>query len=223
MNDKKETTIKILVVGNSGVGKTSLCNRYINERFVRAYKPTVGVEFCSKEFESEKNNKFNFQFWDIGGQERYIYMTHVYYKNSDFCLIMFDLMNRESFQACAKWKTDLDEKYRLADGSKCPCLLIGNKCDMSNRVLEQSEIEDFCREYEFYGYMEMSVKKNIMVKETIEYISNAIMKKKENEQESSKYDFYLRQEAFNLKTSTLYDTKKIGCLSVVKTTSCCNT
>lgn len=149
MSDKKETTIKILVVGNSGVGKTSLCNRYINDQFVRAYKPTVGVEFCSKEFESEKKNKFNFQFWDIGGQERYIYMTHVYYKNSDFCLIMFDLMNRESFQACAKWKTDLDEKYRLSDGSKCPCLLIGNKCDMPNRVLEQTEIEDFCREYGF--------------------------------------------------------------------------
>lgn len=49
------------------------------------------------------------------------------------------------------------------------------------------------------------------------------MKKKESEQESKKYDFYLRQEAFNLKTNTLYDSKKIGCLSVVKTTSCCNT
>ena len=54
-------------------------------------------------------------------------MTHVYYRNADFCLIMFDLNDRESFRACAKWKTDLDEKYRLEDGSKCPCLLIGNK------------------------------------------------------------------------------------------------
>ena len=54
-------------------------------------------------------------------------MTHVYYKNSDFCLIMFDLMNRKSFEACARWKLDLDEKYSFYDGSKCPCLLIGNK------------------------------------------------------------------------------------------------
>jgi GTPase SAR1 family protein len=54
-------------------------------------------------------------------------MTHVYYKNSDFCLIMFDLMNRKSFESCAKWKLDLDEKYSFYDGSKCPCLLIGNK------------------------------------------------------------------------------------------------
>ena len=86
------------------------------------------VEFCSKEMAGlSQNTKFNIQFWDIGGQERYIHMTHVYYKNADFCMIMFDLSNRESFRACARWKADLDEKYTLEDGSKCPCLLIGNK------------------------------------------------------------------------------------------------
>ena len=69
----------------------------------------------------------NFNVWDIGGQERYIYMTHVYYKNADYCLIMFELNNRKSFEDCAKWKEDLDNKYRLNDGSKCPCLLVGNK------------------------------------------------------------------------------------------------
>lgn len=90
------------------------------------------VEFCSKEIAGSKDAaNFNLQFWDIGGQERYIYMTHVYYKNSDFCLIMFDLNNLESFKACARWKRDLDDKYRLEDGSKCPCLLIGNKVFLS--------------------------------------------------------------------------------------------
>ena len=88
---------------------------------------TTKVEFCSKDLVSSEDNAFTFQFWDIGGQERYIYMTHVYYKNADFCLIMFDLMSRDSFRACAKWKKDLDDKYRMEDGSKCPCLLIGNK------------------------------------------------------------------------------------------------
>lgn len=103
--------------------------RYINDIFLKAHKPTVGVEFCSKEIEAPRGSQraFNLQFWDIGGQERYIYMTHVYYKSADFCLIMFDLNNRESFRACARWKKDLDDKYRLEDGSKCPCLLIGNK------------------------------------------------------------------------------------------------
>ena len=91
----------------------------------------VQVEFCSKEVESRHEKKFNIQFWDIGGQERYIHMTHVYYKNSDFCLVMFDLMSRESFKACARWKADLDEKYVLEDGSKCPCLLIANKVSIS--------------------------------------------------------------------------------------------
>lgn len=55
-------------------------------------------------------------FWDIGGQERYIYMTNVYYRNAEFCLIMFDLTDRHSFEACSKWKLDLDLKYKLSDG-----------------------------------------------------------------------------------------------------------
>jgi GTPase SAR1 family protein len=87
-------------------------------------------------------------------QERYIHMTNVYYRNADFCLIMFDLTNRDSFEACSRWKNDLDIKYKLSDGfyfffinitmifknnrkmyiiffhnkgTKCPCLLVGNK------------------------------------------------------------------------------------------------
>jgi hypothetical protein len=115
---------------------------------------------------------------------------------------MFDLTSRPSFEACAKWKTDLDEKYRMKDGTKCPCLLIGNKCDeITSRKLEQAEVEDFCQHYGlsffidtflwsfrndflpfngfkiinlnnfnkgFYGYIEISVKNDIMVKQTIE-------------------------------------------------------
>lgn len=57
-------------------------------------------------------------------------MTHVFYKNADFCLIVFDISNRESFEACARWKMDLDEKYEMENGMKCPCLLIGNKVSL---------------------------------------------------------------------------------------------
>ena len=222
-------SVKILVVGNSGVGKTSLCHRYINEIYVKAYKPTIGVEFCSKELES-REKKFNIQFWDIGGQERYIHMTHVYYKNADFCLVMFDLTNRESFNKCAKWKADLDEKYSLEDGSNCPCLLIGNKCDLADRVLEQSEIEDFCKEHRFYGFMEISVKKNIMVEETIEYITDIIMKKKESSREMRKYELVLKKDEktalrldFNSNAGSVKEdhNRKIGCLSLMHSSNCC--
>ena len=72
-------------------------------------------------------HKFRFQFWEICGEDRYLNMSNMYYKNATFCLIMFDLVNLESFKACAKWKRDLDEKYQMEHGKKCPCLLIGNK------------------------------------------------------------------------------------------------
>ncbi len=95
-------------------------------------------------------------------------MTHVFYKDADFCLIVFDITNRETFEACARWKNDLDNKYEMENGQKCPCLLIGNKCDLRGRVLEQSEIDDFCTRHNFYGYMEISAKNDVMVKDTIE-------------------------------------------------------
>lgn len=193
-------TIKVVVIGNSGVGKTSLCRLFFNDKFTAVHKPTVGVEFSSKEYVSKRNKTYNLNFWDIGGQERYIYMTNVYYKNADFCLVMFDLTNRESFEACAKWKQDLDLKYKLDDvDSNCPCLLVGNKSDMTNRVLDQSEIEDFCMEHGFYGYMEVSVKRDIMARETIDYIVGKIVSKREKK---SKIKEDLKKEvqrAFSIK------------------------
>lgn len=199
ISNERSQPVKVLVIGNSGVGKTSLCRRYVDQTYAEKdlYKPTIGVDFCSKEFMSKENNKYIFQFWDIGGQDRFINMSHIYYKDSDFCLILFDVTNRKSFEECAKWKLDLDEKYRMIDDSKCPCLLIGNKCDeMAKREVDQEEIMDMCNLFEFFGYMEISVKNNIMVKETVDYISNIIMEKKETM--STKYDILINKSAFNL-------------------------
>jgi len=203
---QSDTTIKVIVIGNSGVGKTSLCRLFFNDKFTTVHKPTVGVEFSSKEYVSKRNKRYNLNFWDIGGQERYIYMTNVYYKNADFCLVMFDLTNRESFEACSKWKQDLDLKYKLDDvDSNCPCLLVGNKSDMSNRVLDQSEIEDFCMEHGFYGYMEVSVKKDIMARETIDYIVGKIVSKREKKSKLKEDLKKEVQKAFSLKKENLAD------------------
>jgi len=215
-------SIKLLVVGNSGVGKTSLCNRYTSDTFSRCHKPTVGVEFYTKEYKQVSEDRtVKLHFWDIGGQERYISMTHVYYKNADFCLILFDLTNKESFLACQKWKNDLDKKHELSDGSKCPCLLIGNKCDLPNRVLEQSEIEDFCKKNEFFGYIELSVKKNIMVSETMNYIAEQAIKCKEKimSTKTSKNQMN-RIGALHLKAKDQLE--KCGCLSLLGFDKKCN-
>jgi hypothetical protein len=100
-----------------------------------------------------------------------------------------------------------------------------------DRVLEQSEIEDFCHEHGFYGYMEISVKKNIMVEETIEYITDIIMKRKESEMKSKKYELYIKKKQnrtslcldFNSSRFSVKDEdkKKIGCLSLMHTINCC--
>merc|ERR1739845_12760 len=142
-------------------------------------------------------------------------MTHVFYKDAEFCLIVFDLTKRESFEACAKWKKDLDDKHTLENGEKCPCLLIGNKCDLPNRVLEQIEIADFCKENNFYGYMEISAKNDIMVKDTITYLTSQIIKTKEDESEKANV-VNLKKDISKLKNKLIYikeDSSKVNCSS----------
>lgn len=132
------------------MGKTSFVQRYVQDSFKRDYKGTVGVDFALKVFKWTENQTIRLQLWDIAGfyisleiliferivlpnyefvtgQERFTWMTRVYYKDAHGCIIMFDLTNRNSFQNTIKWKKDVDSKCMLPDGSPIPCMLLANK------------------------------------------------------------------------------------------------
>lgn len=104
-------------------------------------------------------------------------MTRVYYKDASACVIMFDVTQRSSFQNALKWKKDLDSKCLLPDGSKVPCILLANKSDLPHREVEQSDIESFCREHEFIGWTETSVKDGLMIEESMRFLIEAILNK----------------------------------------------
>ncbi|XP_045166507.1 ras-related protein Rab-7L1-like [Mercenaria mercenaria] len=172
-----EVLFKVLIIGDPTVGKTSFVQRYVNNLFRRDYKMTIGVDFALKVIKWSDSQNIKLQLWDIAGQERFTSMTRVYYKDAHACIVMFDLTQRLTFQNTVKWKKDLDTKCSLQDGSPVPCLLLANKCDLNHREVEQPEIEEVCKEHDFVGWTEISVKEGLMVEESMRFLIEEMMAK----------------------------------------------
>ena len=119
--------IKVILIGNSGVGKSNILGRYLNDEFKQETKSTVGVEFGSKKLKIEKTN-IKLQIWDTAGQERYRSITSAYYKGSKGCFIVYDITSLQSFEDIEKW---YEEIVKLTE-KNISIILVGNKCDLES-------------------------------------------------------------------------------------------
>ncbi|XP_006802153.1 ras-related protein Rab-38-like [Neolamprologus brichardi] len=165
-NHNKEHLYKILVIGDLGVGKTSIIKRYVHHNFSPNYRATIGVDFALKVLNWDQET-VRLQLWDIAGQERFGNMTRVYYREAMGAFIVFDVTRPASFEAVTKWKEDLDSKLTLANGKHVATVLLANKCDQGRDVLTNNGIkmEQFCQENGFVGWFETSAKENINIDE----------------------------------------------------------
>ncbi|XP_058489161.1 ras-related protein Rab-38 isoform X1 [Solea solea] len=156
---QKEHLYKILVIGDLGVGKTSIIKRYVHHNFSPNYRATIGVDFALKVLNWDQET-VRLQLWDIAGQERFGNMTRVYYREAMGAFIVFDATRPASFEAVAKWKEDLDSKLTLANGKNVATVLLANKCDQGRDVLTNNGIkmEQFCQDNGFVGWFETSAK-----------------------------------------------------------------
>lgn len=171
-----EKLFKVIIIGDPTVGKTSFVQRYVQNSFKRDYKGTVGVDFALKILKWSETQTIKLQLWDIAGQERFTWMTRVYYKDAHGCVIMFDLANKNSFVNTLKWKRDVDSKCTLPDGSPIPCMLLANKCDLAHRQVDQMEIETFYKEHNFIGWTETSAKEGLMVNDSMRFLVDVMMR-----------------------------------------------
>mmetsp|Transcript_5521 Transcript_5521/g.19410 ORF Transcript_5521/g.19410 Transcript_5521/m.19410 type:complete len:150 (-) Transcript_5521:1401-1850(-) len=121
-----ETTIKIIVVGNGGVGKSSMIRRFCKGEYTDTYKKTIGVDFLEKEkyIDSVAQN-ITFMVWDTAGQEEFDAITRSYYRNANGCVVAFSTVDRDSFEAVEKWKSKVE-----AEVGQIPMVLVQNKVDL---------------------------------------------------------------------------------------------
>ncbi|KFP22721.1 Ras-related protein Rab-32, partial [Egretta garzetta] len=158
----REHLFKVLVIGELGVGKTSIIKRYVHQLFSQHYRATIGVDFALKVINWDSKTLVRLQLWDIAGQERFGNMTRVYYKEAVGAFVVFDVTRGSTFEAVSKWKHDLDSKVLLPNGSPIPAVLLANKCDQKKDGSQHpSQMDQFCREGGFVGWFETSAKVSI--------------------------------------------------------------
>ena len=109
MADKTAIQCKVVLIGESGVGKTSIINRYISNTFSNVLTATPGASFTSKTlFLKEYNQSIKFEIWDTAGQEKYRALAKVFYKTAAVCILVYDITRRASFEELKKyWITEL--------------------------------------------------------------------------------------------------------------------
>lgn len=126
---------KIVLIGDSSVGKTNIFTKYLNDEFDPDSKATVGVEFGTKNFKIEEKI-IKVQIWDTAGQERYRSITNAYYKGAKGCLLVYDITNKTSFENIDRWLSELKNNSE----ENISIILVGNKSDLeSNRVVTLEE------------------------------------------------------------------------------------
>ncbi|GJJ72275.1 hypothetical protein EMPS_04632 [Entomortierella parvispora] len=177
----REYLFKVLVLGDSGVGKTSIIKRYVHNIFSMNYKSTIGVDFALKVVQWSPDTVVRMQLWDIAGQERFGNMTRVYYKEAVAALVVYDVTRPKTFEAVAKWKSDLDSKVSLPPGlggGSIPTILLANKMDLHedhSPGLNAEEMEKFCDEHGFLKWFGTSAKDNNNIEDAVTFLLEDIL------------------------------------------------
>ena len=149
-----DISFKIIVIGDSSVGKSCLTTQAVRNKFIDFYQTTVGFEFLT--FNLRINtNVVKLQVWDTCGQEVYKSLISNFYRNSSLALIVYAINNRNSFEHAEIWLNELKNK----SNPKVRIFLVGNKCDLENtRVVSREEGENFKNEKNLDKFIETSAK-----------------------------------------------------------------
>ena len=128
-NTKKRQYFKIVLLGDSGVGKTALIQRFVNDHWQQQFKPTVGVDFHHKTVTIDGGKELVLQIWDTAGQERFQSLSYSYYRGADCCGLVYDVTNPETFEKISQWKEMFLKNLDPNEPQTFPFVLIGNKSD----------------------------------------------------------------------------------------------
>ena len=172
--------LKIIIVGDSSVGKTNIINRYVNGEFSRDYMITIGMDFLTCNLELD-NKIFKLNLWDTAGSEQFRSVTKGYYSNSCCALIVYDITNEKTFQNVKQW---MDDCYAFAN-KNIHLVLVGNKIDLQqDRKINKETAEEFAGQYgmDFYEVSALSG-------ENIENIFFGICNFISQQIDEGKYDF----------------------------------
>ena len=214
---QNSTDIKIIIIGCTGVGKTSFVQRWIKGHFENIYKPTIVTDFQYKIIEW-RGKFYRILLWDIGGQDKTPSMAKIFTRDSYGCIVINDVTKKELFNETMKWKKVVYDESAFIDGDKLPFILIQNKIDLLNNDKEylnklMNDSQKLVDDGDYIGYYLTSVKENINIEEPIKFLIDNIIDRLDKFNASGNHDFNERKsrDTYRLEDKKEKSSKKDGC------------
>ncbi|KAJ5697622.1 hypothetical protein N7488_011306 [Penicillium malachiteum] len=197
--------LQVIILGDSGVGKTSLMNQYVrrplfranmfisenekvNKKFSGSYKATIGADFLTKEVLVD-DRLVTMQIWDTAGQERFQSLGVAFYRGADCCVLVYDVNNSKSFEALDSWRDEFLIQASPRDPESFPFVVIGNKIDVeeNKRMISSKRAMTFCQSKGSIPYFETSAKEALNVEQAFEVIARSALAQEEAEEFSGEF------------------------------------
>jgi len=189
MASRKKVLLKVIILGDSGVGKTSLMNQYVNKKFSASYKATIGADFLTKEVLVD-DRLVTMQLWDTAGQERFQSLGVAFYRGADCCVLVYDVNNSKSFDTLDSWRDEFLIQASPRDPESFPFVVLGNKIDVeeTRRMISSKRAMTFCQSKGSIPYFETSAKEAINVEQAFEVIARNALAQEESEEFTGDFD-----------------------------------
>ena len=203
-NSQNQISLKILIIGDTLVGKTSILLKYVDHIFPEEHIATIGVEYKDK-FIIKDNYNIRLQIWDTAGQERFHSITKNIFRGTNGVLFVYDITNRQSFHNIKNWMKDTENVDKDIKG-----VILGNKIDLDDkRAITKDELEELGKKKNF-SVLECSAKENININEAFSLLIDELLKGKD---EKKIMEMYSRKKKSDLSISTkkTATNKKSGC------------
>ncbi|KAK3211812.1 hypothetical protein Dsin_016518 [Dipteronia sinensis] len=167
LNMKRRTLLKVIVLGDSGVGKTSLMNQYVYKKFSQQYKATIGADFVTKEVQID-DKLVTLQIWDTAGQERFQSLGAAFYRGADCCALVYDVNVLKTFETLDNWREEFLKQVYPGVPETFPFIVVGNKIEVdggNSRVVSEKKAKEWCVSRGNIPYFETSAKEDYSIDE----------------------------------------------------------
>ncbi|XP_032584976.1 ras-related protein Rab-7a [Drosophila mojavensis] len=165
---------KIVVLGDSCVGKTTLIQSYANERYTSSCQATIGVDLVMKNV-NLNGRIISVQIWDTAGMERFQSIAANMYRDSDCCVLVYDVTSPDSFTNLDMWHTDFLKSISPIDTTRFPFVMIGNKADLNDYNVSAEEVRQWCKLNNNIPHFEISAKDSRHVEDAFRIASKLAM------------------------------------------------
>ena len=205
ISENNDINLKILILGDSSVGKTSLLLQYADGYFPTVYVATIGVEYKIKTININGTN-LNLQIWDTAGQERFRSITQNFMKGADGIIYVYDITNKQSFDNLRTW---IRESEETTEGFKK--IIVGNKSDLeAERIVQKESLKKFCDDRHLTG-LEASAKSGTNVKEIFENLTKMIVGDRTQDELIKTYTEGARERGLSIQNKKKKKDKKKCC------------